>query len=63
MCSTLSSGDAKKVSKGAWEMERIIESVLYIDFQASPPAGHCPCCGGECYAPGLRCVRCERDAP
>lgn len=41
----------------------IIEPVLYRDPQAAPPRRHCPRCGGECYAPSLRCLRCERRLP
>lgn len=40
-----------------------IEPVLYIDLQSLPPADFCPCCGGELYAPSLRCRRCERRTP
>ena len=36
------------------------ESILYIDPQAAKPAAFCPVCGGECYAPSLICIRCER---
>ena len=32
---------------------------LFIDPQTLPPAAFCPCCGGERYAPSLRCLRCE----
>jgi hypothetical protein len=39
------------------------ESVLYCDPQAARPAGFCPVCGGECYAPSLMCIRCERRIP
>ncbi len=38
----------------------IIEPVLYLDLQAAVPGCHCDRCGGECYAPTLRCLRCER---
>ena len=40
-------------------MNRDIESNLYIDLQAKPPADFCPLCGGERYWPGLHCTRCE----
>ena len=40
------------------------ESILCIDAQSVRPARFCPVCGGECYAPSLICLRCERrDAP
>ena len=38
------------------------KSVLYTDPQAVIPAAYCPACGGELYAPGLHCLRCERRA-
>ena len=38
------------------------ESILYLDPQAAKPACLCPKCGGECYAPSLLCLRCERRA-
>ena len=44
-------------------MRPSIEQILYIDPQAAVPAGFCPVCGGELYAPGLVCLRCERDKP
>ena len=37
-----------------------IEPMLYVDPQAEKPACFCPRCGGECYAPGCICLRCER---
>ena len=37
-----------------------MESVLYMDPQAEKHADFCPVCGGERYAPGRRCLRCER---
>ena len=40
-------------------MNRELESTLYIDPQAQPPANFCPVCGGELYLPGLHCIRCE----
>ncbi len=40
-----------------------IEPTLYIDPQAERRTGVCPQCGGTCYAPGYRCIRCERAAP
>lgn len=36
------------------------ESILYSDPQAVKPACLCPKCGGECYAPSLICIVCER---
>ena len=42
-------------------MKISIESVLYTDMQAQKPAAFCPRCGGELYAPGLVCSRCERN--
>ena len=41
-------------------MNRSIESVLYIDIQARPPAAHCEICGSELYLPGKTCLRCQR---
>ena len=40
-------------------MDREMESNLYLDEQALPPADYCPVCGGERYRPSLRCIRCE----
>ena len=40
-----------------------IESTLFTDPQDAPIACFCPVCGGARYAPGLVCIRCERDAP
>ena len=37
-----------------------IEPTLYIDPQTEKPACFCRRCGGERYAPGLVCLRCER---
>ena len=37
-----------------------IESDLYQDPQAQPPAGFCDRCGGEVYEPGRVCSRCQR---
>ena len=37
-----------------------IQPILYIDTGAQKPAGFCPVCGGELYAPSLVCLRCER---
>lgn len=37
-----------------------VESILYIDIQKQKPAGSCPECGGEVYAPSMICLRCER---
>lgn len=36
-----------------------IQIKFMIDPQTLPPAAFCPICGGECYAPSLRCLRCE----
>lgn len=33
---------------------------LFADPQMERPQCCCPCCGCECYAPGLHCLRCER---
>ena len=40
-------------------MNREIESNLYTDPQAQPPADFCPVCGSERYWPGLHCIVCE----
>ena len=40
-----------------------IEPILYTDPQAAVPGCFCPVCGGERYAPGFHCLRCERRAP
>ena len=37
-----------------------IEQNLYIDPQNQVPAGYCPNCGGELYAPSHVCSRCEK---
>ena len=37
-----------------------LEPMLYPDPQQKRPACFCPRCGGECYAPSLACLRCER---
>ena len=37
-----------------------MEGTLFFDPQAAVPACFCPRCGGECYAPGFTCIRCER---
>lgn len=37
-----------------------IEPMLYPDEQAAVPGCFCPRCLGECYLPGLYCLRCER---
>lgn len=34
--------------------------ILFSDPQAVPPTEFCEECGGECYAPGHSCTRCER---
>lgn len=39
-----------------------METTLYYDPQMAVPAAVCPNCGGECYAPSLLCIRCERSA-
>lgn len=44
-------------------MRNIIEPMLYVDEQALPPEGFCEDCGGELYAPGFVCLRCERRKP
>ena len=41
-------------------MNHIIEPMLYVDEQSLAPAAFCQVCGGERYAPGLICLRCER---
>ena len=41
-------------------MIRFLEPMLYIDAQAEKPVCLCEKCGGECYAPSLVCIRCER---
>lgn len=33
---------------------------LFSDPQMQQPQYRCPCCGCECYAPGLHCLHCER---
>ena len=40
----------------------IIEPVLYLDPQAASLGCRCRRCGGECYTPSFRCLRCERRA-
>ncbi len=47
----------RKKKKGGITM---FESILYLDPQAAKPARFCPRCGGECYPPGLVCIRCEQ---
>ena len=37
-----------------------LESTLFCDPQTQPPADNCKYCGGELYAPGLICDRCEK---
>ena len=44
-------------------MLAFIEPMLYIDHQMESRILFCGVCGGECYAPGFRCIRCERSAP
>ena len=41
----------------------LIDPTLFIDPQAEIPVSFCPVCGGARYAPGERCIRCERSAP
>ncbi len=41
----------------------MIEPTLYLDVQREKPGGLCRCCGGELYAPGFTCLRCERRNP
>ena len=36
-----------------------LELILFIDPQDVAPAAFCEFCGGERYAPSLRCLRCE----
>ena len=38
----------------------LIESILFPDPQAVRPLCFCRRCGGERYAPGRHCLRCER---
>ena len=47
----------REKGKAAYKM---FESSLYYDPQMAKPARFCPSCGGECYAPSLICIRCER---
>lgn len=42
-------------------MSELVEQVLYIDPQQERLFDFCPVCGGERYAPGFHCLRCERD--
>lgn len=44
-------------------MIALIEPTLFTDPQAEVPASYCPVCGGARYAPGERCIRCERSEP
>ena len=39
-----------------------MEGTLFYDPRAAVPACFCPRCGGECYAPSLVCIHCERRA-
>ena len=41
-------------------MTQKIEPTLYVDAQATIPAGYCPACGGALYRPSLLCIRCQR---
>ncbi len=38
-----------------------IEPMLYTDAQKENNFLFCGFCGGECYAPGYYCLRCERS--
>lgn len=40
-------------------MQAPIAQMLYIDQQENTPAGFCPVCFGELYAPSMICLRCE----
>lgn len=39
-------------------MKVTIRNDCYIDPQDQIPAGYCPACGGELYAPSCECDRC-----
>lgn len=41
---------------------KLEEMTLFTDPQTQQPAGFCPECGGELYAPGLFCLRCGRES-
>ena len=43
-------------------MENIM-GTLFTDPQDQKPVCYCEVCGGARYAPGLVCIRCERDRP
>ena len=40
-----------------------IEPILYFDPQAALDVRYCEVCGGACFSPGYRCLRCERSVP
>lgn len=42
-------------------MLEFVESTLFLDPQQQRDFYFCPVCGGERYAPGYHCLRCERD--
>lgn len=42
-------------------MLELVEGTLYWDPQQETDLDFCPVCGGERYAPGYHCPRCERD--
>lgn len=44
-------------------MSTKMQQILYIDPQEAKPVAFCPTCGGEIYAPGGICLRCERSLP
>lgn len=44
-------------------MNTPIQETLFTDPQAQIPAGFCPRCGAELYAPSLTCGRCEEEMP
>ncbi len=43
-------------------MQATILPTLHTDPQEAKPASFCPLCGGERYAPGEHCLRCERNS-
>ena len=44
-------------------MSFYVEQTLYTDIQAQKPVELCPNCGGEIYAMGGICLRCQRREP
>ena len=40
---------------------KLEEMTLFTDPQDQIPAAFCPECGGELYAPSLRCLKCRGD--